>query len=101
MNVIDRIDNALFRVEMGLVIAIHTALAGVVLFDIVSRDLFEISYESLLALPPTLVMWLAMVGATLALRENRHIRPPRLAGRVISSFFCHCRVSFHSGDAPR
>lgn len=97
MNAIDRIDNALFRIELGLVIGIHAALAGVVLFNIVARDLLGISFDALLALPPTLVMWLAMVGATLALRENRHIRmeivlrhaPPRFrrAARRLTALF--------------
>jgi len=46
---------------------------------------------------PALVLWLALIGSTLALRENRHIRielvlrfcPPRLgalAGRVCGLF---------------
>jgi TRAP-type C4-dicarboxylate transport system permease small subunit len=64
---------------------------------VVSRNLFQQSFQSLLEYSPTLVLWLALMGSTLGLRSNRHIRlelvlrftPPgarRMAGRASALF---------------
>ena len=43
-------------------------------FNIFSRNLLHISFQSLLELSPALVLWLALIGSTLAMKNDRHIK---------------------------
>jgi TRAP-type C4-dicarboxylate transport system permease small subunit len=97
MPLLRRIDHVLSVIESGLVIALFTALVAAIGINVVSRNLFQQSFQTLLEYSPTLVLWLALMGSTLGLRSNRHIRlelvlrftPPgarRMAGRASALF---------------
>ena len=45
-----------------------------ILFNIVSRNLSHLSFQKILEIAPTFVLWLALLGASLALKSRRHIR---------------------------
>ena len=87
MGALSRIDRILAALEKALVVVLFSALILSLAVNIVSRNLFDRSFAQILELAPAMVLWLAMLGSTLALRENRHIRleillrfcPPRVA----------------------
>ena len=66
-------------------------------FNIVARNLLNVSYQVILEISPALVLWLALLGSTLALKYQRHIRlelfirflspPLRRAARCAASVF--------------
>lgn len=74
MGTLTRIDRFLAALEKTLVVVLFSALVLSLAVNIVSRNLFDASYARVLELAPAMVLWLAMLGSTLALRENRHIR---------------------------
>ena len=74
MKVLFHIDRIISLVERGLAVLLFLALVGAITINIVSRNLFHHTFQQLLEYSPTLVLWLALVGTTLALKENRHIR---------------------------
>ena len=97
MIIIKKVDTCLAAIEKTIAVSLFFALAASIAVNIVARNLFQISFQYLLEMGPALVLWLALIGSTLALRENRHIRielvlrfcPPRLAvlaGRICGFF---------------
>ena len=74
MGALTRIDRALAILEKALVVILFSAMVLSLAVNIVSRNLFDTSFAGVLELAPAMVLWLAMLGSTLALRENRHIR---------------------------
>lgn len=82
MELLDKIDNALAGAERMLVVAVFALLVALVFLGIVARNLFQASFESLFETAPAAVLWLALLGASLALRENRHIRLSFLLNRL-------------------
>jgi len=97
MRLLRRIDHVLSVMERALVILLFAALVAAIGINVVSRNFFHHSFQALLEYAPTLVLWLALMGSTLGLRSNRHIRlelllrftPPgarRLAERAAALF---------------
>ncbi len=97
MFILRKIDTGLAAAEKIIVVALFFALVASIAINIVARNIFQASFQYLLEIGPSLVLWLALIGSTLALRENRHIRielvlrycPPRLtalAGRLCGVF---------------
>ena len=97
MFILRKIDTWLAAAEKITTVALFFALVGSIAINIVARNIFHTSFQTLLEIGPALVLWLALIGSTLALRENRHIKielllrfcPPRLnaiAGRVCGAF---------------
>ena len=97
MLILQKIDSGLAAAEKIIVVALFFALVASIAINIVARNFFQVSFQYLLEIGPSLVLWLALIGSTLALRENRHIRielvlrycPPRLtalAGRLCGLF---------------
>lgn len=92
-----RLDRWLVAIENVLAVILFLTLAAAMAANILLRNLFHVSLDIVLAYSPTLVLWLALIGASLALRENRHIRlelflrfaPARMhrAARAASSVF--------------
>lgn len=68
------LDNGLEKIERFLAVALYLLLIGMISFTIIARNLFHFSPHRLLELAPTVVLWLALVGATLALKHHRHIK---------------------------
>ena len=71
---IQLVDNWLEKIERGLAVSLYLLLIGMICFNIVARNLLHFSSHRLLELAPTVVLWLALVGATLALKHRRHIK---------------------------
>jgi len=86
MNALEKIDNALALAERILIIVTFSLLILLVSVNIVLRNVFGISFQAVLEAAPALVMWLALLGATLALKSDGHIKlelflryfPPRV-----------------------
>lgn len=91
------LDNGLEKIERFLAAMLYLLLIGMISFTIVARNLFHFSPQRLLELAPTVVLWLALVGATLALKHHRHIKielmlrllpkKTRLAAMVLTNLF--------------
>jgi TRAP-type C4-dicarboxylate transport system permease small subunit len=99
-------------IEKAAVVFIFTALVFLLFFNIVSRSVFQTSFQRVLEFVPTLVLWLALIGSSLALREARHIKielllrfcPPRLQtllrrivgvfGMVVMGILCAASLEF-------
>ncbi len=68
------LDNGLEKIERFLAVFLYLLLIGMISVTIIARNLFHFSSHRLLELAPTVVLWLALVGATLALKHHRHIK---------------------------
>jgi TRAP-type C4-dicarboxylate transport system permease small subunit len=97
MFILKKIDTWLAATEKVIAVALFFALVASIAINIVARNVFQASFQYLLEIGPALVLWLALIGSTLALRENRHIKielllrfcPPHLkalAGRLCGVF---------------
>jgi C4-dicarboxylate transporter DctQ subunit len=97
MFILRKIDTGLAAAEKIITVALFFALVASIAINIVARNIFQASFQYLLEIGPALVLWLALIGSTLAMRENRHIKielllrfcPPRLkaiAGRLCGVF---------------
>ena len=71
---IHRLDAILARIEESAVVICFTLLVSFVLFNILSRNIFHLPSHRLFESAPSLVLWMALLGASLALRQQRHIR---------------------------
>ena len=97
MKILVRIDAALAAVERFSVAVLFTGLVLMTFGNIVLRNLFGISSQTMLEMAPAGVLWIALVGASLALRQGRHIRleivlrfvsgPVRTAARIATALF--------------
>lgn len=97
MKAIRKLDHWLAMLEKTLAVMLFITLAGSIVFNIISRNLFHVSMDKILEFSPSLVLWLALIGSSLALKENRHIKlelflkivSPRIrnAAHAVSSVF--------------
>ena len=71
---LDRIDDLLEKFEKLLIVMIFATLLGFVCFNIISRNIFQESFQTLMELTPGLVLWLALMGASIGLKRNKHIK---------------------------
>jgi TRAP-type C4-dicarboxylate transport system permease small subunit len=69
-----KIDNTLEKIERALAVILFTLLIGMICGNIFARNVLHISSSRFLELAPAVVLWLALVGATLALKHQRHIK---------------------------
>ncbi len=69
-----KIDDAAARVEKGFVVAMFLLLILSTLFNIISRNLFRRSFQNLVEVSPSLVLWLSLMGASLCLKDGGHIK---------------------------
>jgi TRAP-type C4-dicarboxylate transport system permease small subunit len=91
------LDTGLEKIERFFAVMLYLLLIGMISVTIIARNLFHFSSHRLLELAPTIVLWLALVGATLALKHHRHIkielllrllpRRARLAAMVLTDLF--------------
>ncbi len=68
-----RFDDLLEKVEKVLIIALFSALIILMTVNIIQRNVFGQSSQGILEYLPTLVMWISLIGASLALKEGKHI----------------------------
>lgn len=73
-NHLQRIERWLTRLERGLTVVLFTALIVMLGLNIFSRNILHISFHRLLELSPVFVLWISLLGAALAVREQRHIK---------------------------
>lgn len=74
MQLLKRIDDLLARGERILVVGLYSTLIVLIVFNITTRNFLHLSFHRILEITPAFVLWLALLGATLGLRMNRHIR---------------------------
>lgn len=74
MRFIRKFDEFLAVFEKSLVVVFLSALILLITFNVISRNLFQISFQKILEISPSLVLWLALIGSSLALRNQRHIK---------------------------
>ncbi len=74
MRHIKKFDEYLEIFEKCLVVLIFSVLIVLIVYNIISRNLFKSSFQTILEISPALVLWLALLGSTLALKNQRHIK---------------------------
>ncbi len=74
LRLLSHLDNVLARCEQAVACLLFFGLTAITFGTIVARNLFGASSQQLLELAPAGVLWIALVGASLALRQGRHIR---------------------------
>jgi C4-dicarboxylate transporter, DctQ subunit len=74
MKYIRKLDARLAGLEKVLTVLLFSVLVLSIVFNIISRNLFQVSLDSILEFSPALVLWLALIGSSLALKEQRHIK---------------------------
>ncbi len=71
---IAKIDEGLEKLERFLAVGLFSLLIGMICVNIISRNVFHWTSHYLIERSPTVVLWLALVGATLSLKYHRHIK---------------------------
>lgn len=74
MRLLAKIDDTFEIIEKAVVIFLFSALVLMITANIFARNLFGVSYQKILEVSPGIVLWLALIGATLALKKQRHIK---------------------------
>jgi TRAP-type C4-dicarboxylate transport system permease small subunit len=74
MKFLTRLDRFLAACECLLAVGLFLALMGVLTLNILLRNLAGTSLPGTFEIAATLVLWLALVGGSLALRDRRHIK---------------------------
>ncbi len=74
MRFIRKFDEFLAVFEKSLVVTFFSALIIFITFNVISRNLFQVSFQKILEISPSLVLWLALLGSSLALKNQRHIK---------------------------
>ena len=74
MKLIQKIDDRLATVEKCLAVALYAMLILMIGFNIVSRNFFHYASRQALEILPVLVLWLALIGSSLAIKYQRHIK---------------------------
>jgi TRAP-type C4-dicarboxylate transport system permease small subunit len=74
MKLISRLDRFLAACECLLAVGLFIVLMGVLALNILLRNLAGTSLPGTIEIAATLVLWLALVGGSLALRDRRHIK---------------------------
>ncbi len=74
IKTIKQLDDALAIIEKCVIILCFTLLVFFIIFTILSRNFFHLPSHQIFEASPNLVLWLALLGASLALKQQRHIR---------------------------
>jgi TRAP-type C4-dicarboxylate transport system permease small subunit len=106
------LDQRLERAENILAISLYALLIATIAINVFARNLLHMGSPFLLEAAPTLVLWLALVGATWGLKRGRHITigvllrllPPSwrkaataatsLAALLVAAALCYAAVLF-------
>jgi TRAP-type C4-dicarboxylate transport system permease small subunit len=70
---LDRTEHLVVRLNQGLVVALMASMAVLVFANVVARYLFDFSVIWVEELTQVQMIWVAYLGAGLALREGRHV----------------------------
>lgn len=74
MRLILKLNDALATAEKALVVFLFSTLIFLIVFNIITRNIFNISFQEILEITPGFVLWLTLFGTTLALKNGRHIK---------------------------
>ncbi|MDY6792996.1 MAG: TRAP transporter small permease subunit [Thermodesulfobacteriota bacterium] len=74
MRWIRKFDEFLAVCEKSLVVSFFSALILLITLNVISRNLLQVSFQKILEISPSLVLWMALLGSSLALRNQRHIK---------------------------
>ena len=74
MHYLYKIDDFLAQIEKYLILLLSSTLILLVVLNILLRNLFNVSFRIILELAPVIVLWSALAGSTLALKQQRHIK---------------------------
>jgi TRAP-type C4-dicarboxylate transport system permease small subunit len=74
MEWLRKLDDWLAFAEKALLVFLFSSLVLLISFNIITRNLFNYSFQLILEAAPGIVLWLALLGSTLALKQNRHIK---------------------------
>jgi TRAP-type C4-dicarboxylate transport system permease small subunit len=74
MKLLLRIDRVWAVIEKAVAVTLFAALVLSLFFNILSRSLLGLSFHTILEFTPAMVLWLALLGASLALRQGSHIK---------------------------
>lgn len=88
MKLIQKIDDGLATAEKCLAVVLYAMLILMIGSNILSRNLFNYASRQVLEMLPVLVLWLALIGSTLAIKQHRHIKIELLLR------FCSRRIRF-------
>lgn len=96
MRFIKQIDDFLEKIEKVLAVFLFSGLALLITFNILSRNIIDYSFEKIFETAPVLVLWLALVGSSLALKKRRHIKLELLLRYcpAICRYYSNYAVSF-------
>lgn len=72
-SLLDRLEHLVVRLNQGLVVALMASMAALVFANVVARYLFSSSVIWVEELTQVQMIWVAYLGAGLALREGRHV----------------------------
>ena len=89
MRWLTKLDETLAFVEKALLVFLFSSLILLIVLNILTRNLFNYSFQIILEAAPGVVLWLALLGSTLALKQHRHIKLElllRYMGRRSRSF---------------
>ena len=73
MKWMQRADRWLERIERASAVGLYLLLMALIVINIIARNVWHMASHRLLELAPAVVLWLALVGATLALKHRRHM----------------------------
>ena len=74
MHWLTKLDDRLEFAEKALIVILFSSLILLICFNIITRNLFDYSFQRIMEAAPGIVLWLALFGSTLALKQNRHIK---------------------------
>ena len=74
MEWLKKLDAGLELAEKALIVFLVSVLILLISFNILTRNLFNYSFQAILEAAPGNVLWLALTGSTLAMKKNRHIK---------------------------
>ena len=69
-----RIDDLIEKIERALLIAVFSTLILFMTYSIIERNVFGHSSQMVQEHMPTLVAWISLLGASLGLKQGKHIR---------------------------
>jgi TRAP-type C4-dicarboxylate transport system permease small subunit len=87
-KLIDRIDNAWATVERTLIVALLLAMLVLAVFQVLLRNAFNTGIEWADVTVRHLVLWVGLLGASIAAKENRHLSVD-IASRIIPQKWHH------------
>lgn len=74
MQLIKKIDDFLEKLEKYFVIFLFSLLVFLITLNILLRNIINYSFEEIYEAAPAAVLWLSLVGSSLALKKRRHIK---------------------------